>query len=269
MKNDALPSLGCSLLVLLLALGSLTAETVDRTQLPVAQPERPVYSETNVRHVKVPARFEVAAPKDAPNVIIVLIDDLGFGATSTFGGPIATPTLDRLAKGGLKYNNFHTTALCSPTRTALKSGRNHHTCNMGFITEMATGIPGATGEIPNAVAPLAEMLRLNGYSTGAFGKWHETASWEVSVSGPFDRWPTRQGFDKFYGFIGGETNQWAPYLYNGVAPVELPDDPNYHFMADMTEKSIAWMKHQKAMTPEKPFFAYFAPGATHAPHHVP
>ncbi|MDH4475979.1 MAG: arylsulfatase [Verrucomicrobiaceae bacterium] len=269
MKNDALPSLGCSLLALLLALGSLTAETVDRTQLPVAQPERPVYSETDVRNVKVPARFEVAAPKDAPNVIIVLIDDLGFGATSTFGGPIATPTLDRLAKGGLKYNRFHTTALCSPTRTALKSGRNHHTCNMGFITEMATGIPGATGEIPNAVAPLAEMLRLNGYSTGAFGKWHETASWEVSVSGPFDRWPTRQGFDKFYGFIGGETNQWAPYLYDGVAPVELPDDPSYHFMADMTEKSIAWMKHQKAMTPEKPFFAYFAPGATHAPHHVP
>lgn len=269
MKNDASPSLGCSLLVLLLALGSLTAETVDRTQLPVAQPDRPVYSETDVRNVKVPARFEVAAPKDAPNVIIVLIDDLGFGATSTFGGPIATPTLDRLAKGGLKYNNFHTTALCSPTRTALKSGRNHHTCNMGFITEMATGIPGATGEIPNAVAPLAEMLRLNGYSTGAFGKWHETASWEVSVSGPFDRWPTRQGFDKFYGFIGGETNQWAPYLYNGVAPVELPDDPNYHFMADMTDKSIAWMKHQKAMTPERPFFVYFAPGATHAPHHVP
>jgi arylsulfatase len=140
---------------------------------------------------------------------------------------------------------------------------------MGFITEMATGIPGATGEIPNAVAPLAEMLRLNGYSTGAFGKWHETASWEVSVSGPFDRWPTRQGFDKFYGFIGGETNQWAPYLYDGVAPVELPEDPNYHFMADMTDKAIAWMKHQKPMTPERPFFAYFAPGATHAPHHVP
>lgn len=269
MKTHASLLIGCASLEFVLAVSSLSAETIDRTQLPVAQPERPVYTETDVRNVKAPARFEVTAPKEAPNVIIVLIDDLGFGATSTFGGPIATPTLDRLAKGGLKYNNFHTTALCSPTRTALKSGRNHHTCNMGFITEMATGIPGATGEIPNAVAPLAEMLRLNGYSTGAFGKWHETASWEVSVSGPFDRWPTRQGFDKFYGFIGGETNQWAPYLYNGVAPVELPDDPNYHFMADMTEKSIAWMKHQKAMTPEKPFFVYFAPGATHAPHHVP
>jgi arylsulfatase A-like enzyme len=202
-------------------------------------------------------------------VIIVLIDDLGFGATSTFGGPIATPTLDRLAKGGLRYNNFHTTALCSPTRTALKAGRNHHTCNMGFITELATGFPGATGEIPNAVAPVAEMLRLNGYSTGAFGKWHETASWEVSVSGPYDRWPTHQGFDKFYGFIGGETNQWAPFLHDGVTQVELPDDPDYHFMEDMSDKAIAWMKHQKAMTPDKPFFVYFAPGATHAPHHVP
>ena len=140
---------------------------------------------------------------------------------------------------------------------------------MGFITEMATAFPGSTGQIPNATAPLAEMLRLNGYSTAAFGKWHETAAWEASVSGPFDRWPTRQGFDKFYGFIGGETNQWAPYLYDGVAPVELPDDPNYHFMADMTDKAVAWIKYQKALTPDKPSFIYFAPGATHAPHHVP
>ncbi|MDZ7652636.1 MAG: sulfatase-like hydrolase/transferase [Burkholderiaceae bacterium] len=174
-----------------------------------------------------------------------------------------------MAQNGLRYNNFHTTALCSPTRAALKSGRNHHTVNMGFITEMATGFPGATGQIPNATAPLAEMLRLNGYSTAAFGKWHETAAWEASVSGPFDRWPTRQGFDKFYGFIGGETNQWAPYLYDGVTQVELPNDPNYHFMTDMTDKARAWIKYQKALTPDKPFFVYFAPGATHAPHHVP
>lgn len=169
----------------------------------------------------------------------------------------------------MRYNNFHTTALCSPTRAALKAGRNHHTCNMGFITEMATGFPGATGVIPNSVAPVAEMLRLNGYSTGAFGKWHETASWEISVSGPFTRWPTHQGFDKFYGFLGGEANQWAPYLHDGVTQVELPDDPDYHFMDDMTNQAVAWMKYQKAMTPDKPFFVYFAPGATHAPHHVP
>ena len=186
-----------------------------------------------------------------------------------FGGPIKTEALDRLAQDGLRYNNFHTTALSSPTRAALKSGRNHHTVNMAFITEMATGFPGATGQVPDAAAPLAETLRLNGYSTGAFGKWHETAAWEASVAGPFDRWPTRQGFDKFYGFLGGETNQWAPYLYDGVAQVELPNDPNYHFMTDMTEKARAWIKHTKALAPDKPTFVYFAPGATHAPHHVP
>ncbi len=237
--------------------------------LPIAEPKRPVYTEIDARNVKPPPRFEVKAPAGAPNVVIVLIDDLGFGVPSSFGGPIAMPTLDKLAQDGLRYNNFHTTALCSPTRAALKSGRNHHTVNMGFITEMATGLPGATGQIPNATAPLAEMLRLNGYATAAFGKWHETAAWEASVAGPFDRWPTRQGFDKFYGFLGGETNQWAPYLYDGTAVVELPADPNYHFMTDMTEKARAWIKHQKALTPDRPSFVYFAPGATHAPHHVP
>jgi arylsulfatase len=243
--------------------------SVDRTVLPIAEPKRPVYTEIDARKVKPPPRFEVKAPAGAPNVVIVLIDDLGFGVPSSFGGPVAMPTLDKLAQGGLRYNNFHTTALCSPTRAALKSGRNHHTVNMAFITEMATGFPGATGQIPNATAPLAETLRLNGYATAAFGKWHETAAWEASVAGPFDRWPTRQGFDKFYGFLGGETNQWAPYLYDGTAVVELPADPNYHFMTDMTEKARAWIKHQKALTPDRPSFVYFAPGATHAPHHVP
>ena len=251
------------------AMAATADVALDRTVLPVAEPARPAYKELDARNAQPPPRFEVKAPDGAPNVVIILIDDLGFGATSTFGGPIATQTLDSLAQQGLRYNNFHTTALCSPTRAALKAGRNHHTVNMAFITEMATGFPGATGQIPNATAPLAEMLRLNGYSTAAFGKWHETAAWEASVSGPFDRWPTRQGFDKFYGFIGGETNQWAPYLYDGVAPVELPDDPDYHFMSDMTDKAVAWVKYQKALTPDKPAFIYFAPGATHAPHHVP
>jgi len=241
----------------------------DRTSLPIAEPKRPVYTEIDARKVTPPPRFEVKAPAGAPNVVIVLIDDLGFGAPSTFGGPIGTPTLDQLAENGLRFNNFHTTALCSPTRAALKSGRNHHTVNMGFITELATAIPGSTGQIPSATAPLAEMLRLNGYATAAFGKWHETAVWEASVAGPFDRWPTRQGFDKFYGFLGGETNQWAPFLYDGTAVVELPNDPNYHFMTDMTDKARAWIKHQKALTPDRPSFIYFAPGATHAPHHVP
>jgi arylsulfatase len=245
------------------------AEPVDRTVLPIQFPPPPVIKAINVKDAVAPQRNEVKAPANAPNVVIVLIDDLGFGATETFGGPIRTPTLDRLAKGGLRYNNFHTTALCSPTRAALKSGRNHHTANMGFITEMGTGFRGATGEIPNSVAPLAEILRLNGYSTGAFGKWHETAVWETSVSGPFDRWPTRQGFDKFYGFIGGEANQWAPFLHDGVTTVEIPNDPDYHLMTDMTDNAAAWLKFQKAVTPDKPFFIYFAPGAVHAPHHVP
>jgi arylsulfatase len=181
----------------------------------------------------------VKAPDAAPNVLVILLDDMGFGMSSAFGGPIHMPTVDRLAANGLRYNQFHTTALCAPTRTALLSGRNHHMNNMGVVTEMATAMPGYTGQRPNNVAPLAEMLRLNGYSTAQFGKNHETAVWEVSPSGPEDRWPIRSGFDKFYGFFGGETNQWAPMLYDGVVPVELPDDPHYNFMTDMTDQAIA------------------------------
>jgi len=263
------------MLALLAALGIaspsalLAAETLDRTALPIPEPARPFYTELDARDATPPPRFEVKAPAGAPNVVIILIDDVGFGASETFGGPVPMPTLDRLADSGLRYNNFHTTALCSPTRMALKTGRNHHSAETGSIMETATAFPGNTGQVPNSVAPLAEMLRLNGYSTAAFGKWHETAAWETSVAGPFDRWPTHQGFDKFYGFIGGETNQWAPFLFDGVTQVELPDDPKYHFLTDMTDKTVAWIKYQKAMTPDKPFFVYYAPGATHAPHHVP
>jgi arylsulfatase len=177
--------------------------------------------------------------------------------------------MDRLAKNGLLFNNFHTTALCSPTRMALKTGRNHHTCNTGSIMETATAFPGNTGALPNSVAPLAEMLRLNGYSTGAFGKWHETAAWETSLSGPFDRWPTHQGFDKFYGFIGGETDQWYPLIYDGVTRVTPPKVKDYHFTTDMTNQAVNWVKAQQSLTPDKPFFIYFATGAVHAPHHVP
>jgi arylsulfatase len=194
---------------------------------------------------------------------------MGFGQSSAFGGPIHMPTVEGLANGGLRYNEFHTTALCSPTRSALLSGRNHHTNNFGSIAETATAFPGQTGQRPNSVASIAEMLRLNGYSTAAFGKNHETAPWEVSPSGPTDRWPTRQGFDKFYGFMGGETNQWAPLIYDGMTQVEPPHDPNYNFMTDMTNQAIDWMGYQKSLTPDKPFFIYFAPGAVHAPHHVP
>ena len=241
----------------------------DRTVLPVPEPVNPPITELDARKATPPPRFQVKAPAGAPNVLIVLIDDMGFGQSSAFGGPVHMPTVERLANSGLRYNEFHTTALCSPTRAALLTGRNHHMNNLGSITETATAFPGQTGQRPNSIAPLAEMLRLNGYSTAAFGKSHETAAWEVSPSGPTDRWPTRAGFDKFYGFLGGETNQWAPLLYDGMTQVELPKDPSYHFMTDMTNQAIRWVQSQKSLTPDKPFFIYFAPGATHAPHHVP
>jgi arylsulfatase len=259
-----------SVAVLASSVGVVAAqETLDRTMLPIAEPKPPTYDELDARDARAPARFEVKAPSGAPNVVIVLIDDIGFGGPSTFGGPIQTPTLDSLADAGLRFNNFHTTALCSPTRNALKTGRNHHTTNTGSIMETATAFPGNTGQVPNSVAPLAEMLRLNGYSTGAFGKWHETAAWETSVSGPYDRWPTHQGFDKFYGFIGGETDQWYPLVYDGVTKVDPPKTEGYHFTVDMTNQAINWVKAQQSMTPDKPFFVYYATGAVHAPHHVP
>jgi arylsulfatase A-like enzyme len=211
-------------------------------------------------------------PKGAPNVLIVLIDDCGFGASSAFGGPCATPTAERLASDGLKYNRFHTTALCSPTRAALLSGRNHHSIGMGGITEIATSAPGYNSIRPNTAAPLAETLKLNGYSTAQFGKCHEVPVWETSPMGPFDSWPSGGGgFEHFYGFIGGETNQYAPAIYDGFVPVEPDRTPEegYHFTEDMTDRAINWIRQQKALMPDKPFFTYFAPGATHAPHHVP
>ena len=244
------------------------ADGIDRTVLPIIPPETKPITEEDARNAEAPERFTVSAPEGAPNVVVVLIDDIGFGATETFGGRIQTPTFQRLAENGLRFNQFHTTALCSPTRVALKSGRNHHHANTGSVMEIATGFPGNTGEIPSTVAPLAEMLRLNGYSTAAFGKWHETATWETSVSGPTDRWPTRQGFDKFYGFIGGETNQWDPVLTDGMTPVEPAEMDNYHVTTDFTNEAIEWVKFQQAMTPDKPFFVYYATGAVHAPHHV-
>ena len=249
---------------------SSTVDTgLDRTVLPIKEPTYPAESELDARNAKAPARFEVKAPEKAPNVVIVLIDDIGFGHSSAFGGPINMPTLEKLAANGLKYNRFHTTALCSPTRVALLTGRNHHINNAGAIMELATGFPGNTGIRPNSVTPLAQILRMNGYSTAAFGKYHETPPWEVSVSGPFDRWPTGSGFDKFYGFIGGETNQWSPAIYDGVTRVEHEADPNYHFTVDMTDHAVNWMQAQQSLTPDKPFYVYFATGATHAPHHAP
>ncbi|GAY16960.1 arylsulfatase [Mycobacterium sp. shizuoka-1] len=210
-------------------------------------------------------------PAGAPNVLIVLIDDVGFAASSVFGGPCHTPVAERLAGNGLKLNRFHTTALCSPTRQALLTGRNHHSVGMGAITEMATSAPGNSSIRPKDKAPLAETLKLNGYSTAQFGKCHEVPVWEVSPVGPFHQWPTGSGFEYFYGFVGGEANQYYPGLYEGTTPVEPPRTPEegYTLTEDLADHAITWVRQQKALMPDKPFFMYFAPGATHAPHHVP
>ena len=222
-------------------------------------------------HTKYPPIVALRPPTGAPNVLIVLIDDAGFGSSSAFGGPCHTPNFERLAKSGLKYTRFHTTALCSPTRQALLTGRNHHSVGMGAITEMATSAPGNNSIRPKNRAPLAEILTLNGYSTAQFGKCHEVPVWEVSPLGPFHQWPTGSGFEHFYGFVGGEANQYYPGLYEGTSAIEPPKTPEegYTLTEDLANRAITWVRQQKALMPDKPFFMYFAPGATHAPHHVP
>jgi arylsulfatase A-like enzyme len=249
-------------------------DPIQRQTLPI--PDRPhtglITYDAKDPDTSFPPIEPVRPPAGAPNVLIVLLDDVGFAASSAFGGAVDTPTAERLAANGLKYNRFHTTALCSPTRQAMLTGRNHHSVGMGGITEIATSAPGYNSIRPNTAAPLAETLKLNGYSTAQFGKCHEVPVWETSPLGPFDGWPSGGGgFEHFYGFIGGETNQYAPAIYDGTAPVEPDRTPEegYHFTEDMTDRAIGWIRQQKALLPEKPFFAYFAPGATHAPHHVP
>ncbi|WP_374313742.1 arylsulfatase [Microbacterium sp.] len=245
-----------------------------RTMLPI--PDRPAPGLTTYDakdpDTAYPPIEPLRPPEGAPNVLVILIDDAGFGSSSVFGGPCETPNAERLAAGGLRYNRFHTTALCAPTRAALLSGRNHHSVGMGSITETATSAPGNSSLRPNSKAPLAMTLKLNGYSTAQFGKCHEVPVWQSSPMGPFDAWPSAGGgFETFYGFIGGENNQWDPSLYNGTTPVEPPATPEegYHLTEDLADHAVTWIRTQKALMPDKPFFVYFAPGATHAPHHVP
>jgi arylsulfatase len=244
-----------------------------RTVLPI--PDRPyqglITYDAKDPEATFPPIEPLRPPAGAPNVLLILLDDVGFAASSAFGGPCQTPTAERLAATGLTYNRFHTTALCAPSRAALLTGRNHHSVGMGGVTEVATSAPGYNSIRPNTAAPIAEVLKLNGYSTAQFGKCHEVPVWQTSPMGPFDAWPTGSGFEYFYGFLGGETNQWYPSLYEGTTPVEPPKTPQegYHLMEDMTNKAITWVRQQKALMPDKPFFMYFAPGATHAPHHVP
>ena len=251
-----------------------TQNDQQRTILPIPDPPRTglITYDAKDPDTKYPPIEQLRPPKSAPNVLVILLDDAGFGAASAFGGPCQTPAAERLAAGGPKYNRFHTTALCSPTRQALLTGRNHHSVGMGGITEIATGAPGYSSVLPNTASPLARTLKLNGYATAQFGKCHEVPVWETSPAGPFDAWPTGGGgFEYFYGFIGGEAHQWYPTLYEGTNPVDVKKTPEegYHFMEDMTDKAIVWIGQQKALIPDKPFFVYFAPGATHAPHHVP
>jgi arylsulfatase A-like enzyme len=248
-------------------------EAIQRAILPI--PDRPhvglVTYDAKDPATSYPPIEPLRPPAGAPNVLVVLIDDVGFGASSAFGGPCQTPNFERLANAGLRYNRFHTTALCAPTRAALLAGRNHHSVGMGGITEVATSAPGNNSLRPNTKAPLAQTLQLNGYSTAQFGKCHEVPVWQSSPMGPFDMWPTGSGFEYFYGFIGGEDNQWYPALYEGTTPVEPPTTPEegYHLTEDLADHAIGWVRSQKALMPDKPFFMYFAPGATHAPHHVP
>jgi arylsulfatase A-like enzyme len=249
-------------------------DSVQRSVLPIPDYQHVGVTTYDAKNpdTKFPPIRELRPPKGAPNVIVVLIDDCGFGAASAFGGPIPTPTAERLSAGGLRFTRFHTTALCSPTRQALLTGRNHHSVNMGGICEIATSAPGYTSVLPKNKAPLAMTLKLNGYSTAQFGKCHEIPVWQTSPLGPFDQWPTGGGgFEYFYGFVGGETNQWYPAIYEGTTPMEQEKQPDegYHFTDDMTDKTVGWIRRQKALMPDKPFFIYFAPGATHAPHHVP
>ena len=209
------------------------------------------------------------APEAAPNVVVVLLDDVGFAQFSTFGGLIPTPALDRLAAEGLRYNRFHTTALCTPTRAAMLTGRNAHVSGNGSVTEMSSGFPGYNCAWPKSVGCIAEILRQNGYGTAAIGKWHNTPNWESGPQGPFDRWPTGLGFEYFYGFIGGATNQWNPTLFENTRPVRhRAQSDDYHLTTEMTDKSLDWIRVLDVVSPEKPFFLWYAPGATHAPHHV-
>ena len=249
---------------------SALAQAPDRTTLPMPLSKFEGKIGKTYKESESAWQHPPVAPESAPNVIVILLDDVGFGQPSTFGGLIPTPNLDKLAAEGLRYNRFHTTAICGPSRAALLTGRNHHDSGNGFLMEWATGFPNYSTMLPKDTATIGEVLSDNGYATWWYGKNHNTPDWETTVAGPFDRWPTGMGFDYFYGFNAGETHQYYPVLFENTVPVEPDKTPEqgYHFMTDMTDRAIARMKFSKSVAPDKPFFMYFAPGAMHAPHHV-
>jgi arylsulfatase len=249
---------------------AILCSTISTGQSVLPAPAPPFQGVVNLRAKDSRPDFPqpVKARQGSPNIVLVLLDDVGFGATSTFGGPIATPVMQTLADNGLKYNQFHTTALCSPTRAALITGRNHHVVHTGVITEAATGFPGYDSVMQKDTATVAEVLKQHGYNTAWFGKNHNVPDWQSSQAGPFDLWPTGLGFEHFYGFIGGDTSQWRPNVTEGTKPIEpYVGNPDYNFDYDMADQAIKWINMQKSVAPDKPFFCYYAPGATHAPHH--
>lgn len=267
------PGLAAGLLLAALTtpVSARDADTADTSGLTLPFPEMktPGVIGNTFKDSTPPVRKWVKPPADAPNVVVVLLDDVGFGAAGTFGGVIPTPKLDDLASRGLSFDRFHTTAMCSPTRASLLTGRNPHAVGSGVVSELSTAYDGYIGIIPRSAATLAEILRQHGYATSAWGKWHNTPVWESSVNGPFDHWPTGHGFDKFYGFLGGETDQYEPALIDNTTPIQRSEKPGYNLTEDLADHAIAWMQQQKSITPDKPFFVYFAPGATHAPLQAP
>jgi arylsulfatase A-like enzyme len=255
---------------LLILSADMQAQTsLDRTVLPIAEPVNAPIAEIDVHNVKAPPIFEVRAPKDAPNVMVILLDNFGYAGSKTFGGVMNLPTLERLANNGLIYNNFHTAPICSPSRVALLTGRNPHSANMGSISEMATSFPGQNSVLPNTVAPLAKIMRMNGYSTAMFGKSHEYVPWESGLMGPFDQWPTGLGFERFYGNVIGESDQFSPSVHDNTTLVPASKDPNYYYQTDIADKAINWIKAQKTLSPDKPFFVYYSAQGMHDPVQLP
>ena len=259
--------------ILLSTTQAVVCQEPDRTVLPISPSPFHGTIGTTYSASTPEALKPIHAPAGAPNVLLVLLDDQGYGQSGTFGGLVPTPTLDRLAAGGLRYTRFHVTALCSPTRAALLTGRNHHAVGMGVITNWSTDYPGYNSSIPKSAALISEVLRDNGYATAALGKWHLIPEREASLAGPFDHWPTKQGFDYYYGFLNGETNQWRPELTLGTQPIEMVAPPgreqDYTLNEDLADKAIAWIKSEKSLAPDRPFFVYYAPGASHAPLQAP
>ena len=260
----------CAIIAMGLQINAQEKDNLDRTKIPIVQ--KPFKGKANLRVEDSRLDFpqEVSAPKDAPNILLIMPDDVGFGASTAFGGPVPTVALDRVAKAGVRYNAFHTTALCSPTRAALLTGRNHHSVATGVIMELGTGYPGYNSLMPKSAGTVAQVLKGNGYNTIWYGKNHNVPDWHSSQAGPFDLWPTGLGFEDFFGFLGGDTSQFTPAIFEGTKPVEPPvDDEDYHLDEDMADRAVDYIRQQNALAPDKPFFVYYAPGTSHAPHHAP